>query len=346
MPTSNLLLQMTPSDPRWVSFLDGNADISIFHHPAWMQLIAKSYGYRPFVLALTNAQSGVVAGIPLMEVNSPFIGRRWVSLPFSDCCRPVSRDESTLKALTEQVLRSAASRRIRSVELRGTYPVHQSLYARSGHVIHKLDLTSGLNAIWRNVHAMHRRNVRIATENDVAVICGGSDDHLADFYRLHLVTRRRQGMPIQPWRFFMHLKELLLDQGHGFLMLAYKNRDCIAGAIFLYWGDTFTYKYGASNDDNSGCRPNNIIMWAAIQRACERGFRYFDLGRTDLENTGLRTFKSRWGAKEIPLFYSSLKTNSFSVVGGRLMRCMHFVIQKSPTWLCRLTGEFLYKYFG
>jgi hypothetical protein len=87
-------------------------------------------------------------------------------------------------------------------------------------------------------------------------------------------------------------------------------------------------------------------MWTAIQQACEQGFRYFDMGRTDLDNEGLRKFKGRWGAKETPLYYASLKTNSKIVVEGRLSRLMHFVIQRSPTWMCRLTGELLYGHFG
>jgi hypothetical protein len=70
------------------------------------------------------------------------------------------------------------------------------------------------------------------------------------------------------------------------------------------------------------------------------------MGITDLGNDGLRSFKSNWGAVEAPLFYSSLKTNSDHAVEGRLADYMHLVIQKSPSWVCRLSGELLYRYFG
>jgi CelD/BcsL family acetyltransferase involved in cellulose biosynthesis len=87
-------------------------------------------------------------------------------------------------------------------------------------------------------------------------------------------------------------------------------------------------------------------MWTAIQQACVQGFSYFDMGRTDLENTGLRTFKRRWGAREMPLFYSSLKARSGLKTEGPLARYMHAVIQRSPACVCRLTGELLYRHFG
>ncbi len=346
MNVADSILQISPSDPRWLSFLDVNQDVNIFYHPAWMQLMAETYGYRPFVLALAGARDSLVAGIPLMEINSFIKGRRWVSMPFSDYCQPLSQDETTLKFFTEQVLRLVQSKRVPALELRGTYPMHPSLQTQSSYVVHKLDLASGVHAVWKGIHPMHRRNIRVATENNVEIIRGVTKEQLVEFYRLHLLTRRSQGVPIQPWRFFLYIKQWLLDQGHGFFLLAYKNQRCIAGAMFLFWKDTFTYKYGASRDDSLEYRPNNLIMWTAIQQACERGFRYFDMGRSDLENQGLRNFKSRWGAEEIPLYYTSLKTDSNIAIEGRLSRLMHFFIRRSPTRICRLTGELLYGHFG
>jgi hypothetical protein len=346
MQTSNLILQIPPSDPRWASFLDSQTDINIFYHPAWMELMARCYGYHPFVLALADEQDTFAAGIPIMEVDSPINGRRWVSLPFSDFCHPLSKNESTLKLFTEQILSSAESLGVPVLELRGAYPLHKSLDMQSNYVIHKLDLMPGTKRVWDAVHSMHRRNVRIATENRVEIVQGGTKQHMAEFYHLHLLTRRRQGIPVQPWKFFMEIKRLLLDTGNGFLLLAYRDQQCIAGAVFLHWKDTCTYKYGASRDDSLNYRPNNLIMWTAIQRACEQGFRYFDMGRTDLDNTGLRQFKSRWGAKEIPLVYSSLRKNPSRGAEGGFARYMHFVIQNSPIWVCRVTGELLYRHFG
>lgn len=308
--------------------------------------MAESYGYHSFVLALIDDKGELIAGIPLMDVYTPVHGRRWVSLPFSDHCRPLYKDEETLSAFTDQLVQEVERKHIPALELRGTYPAYQSINVHSEHVIHKLELAPDLATVWGGVHPMHRRNVKIAMENHVEIVCSTEIEHVAEFYGLHLHTRRRQGVPIQPWKFFVHLKELLIDRGHGFLLLAYKDHQCIAGAIFLHWRDTFTYKFGASMEYSLKYRPNNLIMWTAIKYACEHGFRYFDMGRTDLENTGLRMFKSRWGVKEMPLFYSSFKTKPRHTTEGRLTQYMHLVIQNSPAWVCRFTGELLYKHFG
>jgi CelD/BcsL family acetyltransferase involved in cellulose biosynthesis len=282
--TKSSLLQMPPSDPRWISFLDSSPNAGIFHHPAWSQLMSECYGYRPFVIALPGPTGDLTAGIPLMEVNSPITGKRWVSLPFSDDCRPLYTDESALRELTEGVIHLATHHKVPKLELRGTYPANPALCATSQHVIHVLDLHPDEKIVWKKMHEMHRRNIRIAYENEVKIIQGETVQHLEEFYRLHLLTRRRQGVPIQPWKFFLRMKELFLDCERGFLLLAYKYQQCIAGALFLHWKDTLTYKYGASGDDGLKYRPNNLIMWTAIQKGCESGFDHFDMGRTDLEN--------------------------------------------------------------
>jgi hypothetical protein len=341
-----LTVRIPLPDPRWVSFLEASPDAGIFHHPAWTQLMTECYGYWPFVIALLGPDGDIAAGLPLMEVNSPITGKRWVSLPFSDACRPLYREESALQKLTEGVISLAEQERIPKLELRGTYPEHPALCARSQHVIHEIDLSPGEKIVWKKLHDMHRRNIKVARENDVKIIQGETLKHLEEFYHLHLLTRRRQGVPIQPWKFFSRMKELLLDRQRGFLLLAYKEQQCIAGAIFLHWKDTLTYKYGASRDEGLKYRPNNLLMWTAIQKGCEHGFSRFDMGRTDLANQGLRTFKSRWGAHEKPLFYTSLGANSNHGGEGRIMGYMHKILEKSPAWVCRLSGELLYKHFG
>jgi hypothetical protein len=87
-------------------------------------------------------------------------------------------------------------------------------------------------------------------------------------------------------------------------------------------------------------------MWTAIQWACENGFNKLDLGRTDLANNGLRTFKSRWGAREIQLPYTYLAPHKKKTGAGRLRNLLSVVIQKSPPLVCRTLGELLYRHFG
>ena len=158
-------------------------------------------------------------------------------------------------------------------------------------------------------------------------------------------TRRRQGVPVQPRRFFELLWRRLVCTGRASILLADAGgREAVAGALFLSTGHCTIYKFGASDVDSLRFRPNHLLFWTAIEEACARGDRRFDFGRTDLNNYGLRAFKSGWGAEERPLSYSTLAAGAATETEGLASRALSVAIRKGPGWLCRGTGEALYRY--
>jgi lipid II:glycine glycyltransferase (peptidoglycan interpeptide bridge formation enzyme) len=171
-------------------------------------------------------------------------------------------------------------------------------------------------------------------------------DLVDTFYRLHLQTRRRQGVPVQPRRFFRLLWENAIATGLGSVLIVEASAQPIAAAVFLSWNDTVIYKFGASDMSSRSLRPNHLLFWHAIRTACEQGFRWFDFGRTDLGQEGLRNFKLSWGAVEEPLVYGTLggKLGAVPSADGTAGRMLEPVIRHGPLLLCRALGETLYRY--
>jgi lipid II:glycine glycyltransferase (peptidoglycan interpeptide bridge formation enzyme) len=209
-----------------------------------------------------------------------------------------------------------------------------------------MDLEEDPNQVRSRFHSTHRRNIKIAEKSGIQIRQGSSEQHLREFYRLHLMTRQRQGMPTQPWRFFKLLGKLLLEKDLGFIILAYQGEECVAASVFLKWKKTLMYKYGASTPTSLQYRPNNLVMWTAIRWGCENGFTVFDMGRTDNENTGLRQFKCGWGAQETPLAYTVLSQKPEQEGVGNFQHLIQKIIQNSPIWVSQLTGQLFYRYFG
>lgn len=344
MPESSGELVLDLSRESWTAFASSHREASIFHHPAWSAVLSECYGYRPFTVGIQDTQGVLRAGLPMMEMGSRR-SRRWVSLPFTDHCAPLHDGEQHLAAL-DRALGSIA-RDPDAPELSVRYPMPQAegLHSSSEFVLHNVELDPDPELVLSRVSKMHRRNVRTALKKGVSVESGTGPECVDAFYRLHLETRRRQGSPIQPKRFFALLDQHVLQQGLGFILSAYSERECVASAVFLEWQGTLMYKYGASSPNAWDLRPNNLLFWEALQYGCSRGLDRLDLGRTDLGNAGLREFKSGWGAVETPLVYSTSRAPS----GGKkdvLMKAASEVIRRSPRWVCRATGETLYKYFG
>lgn len=335
-----------PVDERWTNLIASDPHANIFHHPAWSELMAECYGYRPFIIGVGDGDGNLGAALPMMELKSPLKGRRWVSLPFSDHCTPLYRNPDQLDALLNALVASYQVGEIPQLELRWPLPSRPDFQSHSDFVLHTTELEADFEAVTRRFHSMHRRNTRTAQKNDVQIVWGNSRAHLEEFYHLHLQTRRRQGVPIQPKKFFDLLSSTLIERGLGFVLLAYKDNTCLAAAVFLHWQKTLTYKYGASSTEGLNLRPNNLIFWEAIRWGCENGYTAFDMGRTDLDNPGLQQFKARWAAEKTSLSYSMLPSVPAESKNGQLMPVMQTVIRNSPLWVCQASGELLYRYFA
>jgi lipid II:glycine glycyltransferase (peptidoglycan interpeptide bridge formation enzyme) len=333
--------------PDWLAFVEAHSNADIFHHPVWAGFIADCYGYEPFVLAKLNESGQIDAGIPFIVIKSWLTGCRWVSLPFSDYCEPIFKNYSSFSALVEYLISQQEKHSVPNVEIRTSIPPNNTVYYNDSFVRHTLKLTGDADVL---LHTFHRRRVRQeirqSIERGVEVRWGTSKEDMRIFYEMMTDTHRRLGVPVQPKYFFDLLWDRLIEKNYGFLLLAYKGREPIAGAVFLSYKNMVTIKYNASYSQYWNLKANNLLYWSAIKWGCENSFSYFDFGRTDLLNKGLRDFKNGWGAEESPLCYSFLSSHPYKPISNRLMSILNFVTKKSPLWVCRLSGEFLYKHFG
>jgi hypothetical protein len=337
---------LSPKDERWLAFIASKPESTNFHHPSWLNVLAETYGYHPFVITVCDAAGKIVAGLPVLEIRSRFRGRRWVSLPFTDYCEPLYDDPESLHQLTNDLIVLYQVGAAPRIEVRWELPSQPEIQSQTAYNLHRVRLNPDSQIVLKGFKRTHRQNIDTAEERGVHIEWGTATKHLRDFYQLQLETRRRKGVPVQPWRFFDLLGKHIISQGLGFLLLAYKDAQLLAGGLFLHWQQTLTYKYAASSGEEQQYRPNNLLSWEAMCWGCENGYTIFDLGRSELANEGLCRFKRGWGAEETPLSYSVLSTKPPDTGNGKLVSWMGRVVQKSPPWVCRFAGELLYRHFG
>jgi CelD/BcsL family acetyltransferase involved in cellulose biosynthesis len=334
------LTRIALDDPLWHAFVASSPDATPFHHPAWAGVLAETYRYPAFALALRDHDGDLLAGAPMIAVKR--LGRRgarWISLPFTDECAVLARDPLAEGAFFEAL--SAAGERL---EIRaGVDAVGWATRAEA--VVHVLELEPDPQQLRKRFsRSQVVRNIKRAEREGIAVRAATSTEDLDIFYALHTRTRRRQGVPVQPRRFFDLLWRRMIEPGLGSILLASRDDTPLAGALFLAWNGTTIYKFGASDPEGWPARPNHALFWTAIQASCLRGDRRFDFGRTDLGNTGLQAFKSGWGALARPLVYSSLDPDVLAETHGLAGHAMATAIRRGPRWLCRGLGETVYRY--
>jgi Acetyltransferase (GNAT) domain len=335
------LVRLEIDDPRWFEFVATRPEATPLQEPAWASFIAQCYGFNAFVLALKEGER-LTAGIPVIETRKPLGRRRWLSLPFTDECGPLG-DEDGKSELTAEVDVVRRGERVSSHEIRAAIP---DAAQRLRGVSHRLILHDDLDAIVRNYRSSIRQGIRVASREGVVVRRAESSRDLTHtFYAMHVATRRRLGVPVQRRRYFALLWERLIAPGKGFVLLAERARVPLAGAVFLHSNRFVIYKYGASDAAHWRLRANTTLFHEAISRSVDSGRRIFDWGRTDLEDEGLRRFKSSWGSIESELFYSTLGVQrAEDRRGGHAAELARGVIRRSPKAVSRLAGALLYRY--
>ena len=168
---------------------------------------------------------------------------------------------------------------------------------------HTLPLEEDAAAVERRARSGIRRGAKKARKAGLTFERRTDAGALDAFYKLHLQTRKHQGVPTQAKRFIDGFGRLF-EQGHGFVALVSDEGGPVAAAVFLRWREHLIYKYGASDRSALSKRPNNLLFSEVIRWGCEAGCRELDFGRTDLDHEGLREFKLGWGTDEAPLHHT------------------------------------------
>ena len=332
------------SDRAWDRLAATHPEFTFFHSSAWAKVLHSTYGHQPVYHRFYRGDK-LAAMLPMMEVRSAFKGRRGVSLPFTDSCGPLYFGQTdSSQAVLEHLVNTSQERNWKYFEVRGQGTPLPDSNASLSFYNHILDLTGSAEDLLHRFASPVRRALRKAGENGLVAETSSELDALLEFYRLHVLTRKRHGLPPQPIAFFRNIHEHILKARLGFVVLARHESRPVAGAVFFHAGKKAIYKFGASDASQQELRGNNLTMWQGIQTLAQRGFESLDLGRTSLTNDGLRRFKRSWGAEEKRIEYTKFNTATQSWVTSRdkASGFHNTIFRTMPAPLNRLAGELLY----
>jgi CelD/BcsL family acetyltransferase involved in cellulose biosynthesis len=337
-------------DPRnsdeWMQFILRHPDASIFHHPAWMNMLRDIYHYPIFAVCIIEGNA-IQGGIPFADVRSLITGKRWISLPFSDYCKPLLPSNPALVEALVQFLVEKQKQETPRIEVRWALETAQRVHFERTFVTHTTALDKEELALFASFDKQGaQRSVRIAEREGVVVRECKSFEDFQVFYRLQVMTRHRLGVPAQPKSFFKGVWDYLISQGLGYVLIAFKDATPLAGGVFFQFKDTVWYKYSASDMTYKGLHPNHAFIWKGIRRALAEGYSTFDFGRSEKSNEGLRRFKRGWASTEHELAYTIFADQAPNAGPSGLSKLIEPVIRRAPEFVCKLSGELLYKHFA
>jgi CelD/BcsL family acetyltransferase involved in cellulose biosynthesis len=352
---SKTLQQFEPlKDPRWEEFLAVHPQASVFHTPAWLEALRRTYGYAPIAYTTSLQGRDLRDGVVFCRVESWVTGRRLVSLPFSDHCEPLVSDVENRELFLTSLQQLSQTERWRYIELRPRSPFDPAgpiFQPAERFSFHELDLSPDCDTLFRGFHKdSTQRKIRRAAREGLTYQAGSTRSLLGIFYRLMVQTRRRQGVPPQPLSWFRNLIDCFGDSLK--IRVAFRGNLAVASILTLSYKDTLVYKYGCSDPQFNSLGGTHLLFWRSIEEAKRCGLTRLDLGRSDLDNQGLITFKDRWGATRSDLTYlriaNSEKSRSVSTSLGAdwKLRLAKRVFAHMPTRVLQGVGTVAYKHVG
>jgi hypothetical protein len=274
-----------------------------------------------------------------------------VSLPFSDHCDPLVDSDATQASLLAHLGQNVHDTGCRYAEVRLStgeraaalppdYRIAATYYA------HTISLAPSIDRLYSSLHKdCVQRKVRRGEREGLRYQAGRSDDLLREFYRLLLLTRRRHGVPPQPLRWF---RQLTLCMGKRVsIRVASKNGRAVAAILSLVFNGTVTYKYGCSDARYHHLGGTPFLFWKLIHESKDEGRACIDLGRSDVDNAGLVTFKDRMGARRGQLHYCRVGRGPTSRdLPDTWRSLLHWVARRTPGPVLQGVGSLLYRHMG
>jgi len=354
---ANVTIINPVEDPRWDKFVENHPFGWICHLSGWKKVLEASFPHmKGHYLALINEKNEIEAGLPLFEVKSWITGNRLVSIPFATLSDPLIHSKEEFEALFKQAVHLSKRLRIPSIHIKtlnaskfieGTRFLTDYYY----YVNHYIPLKKNPEEIFMTFHLdCVRRPIRKLLGTGLKVHIGSGEDDLRTFYSLYDKTRKRLGLPTQPYHFFQLLWNEFKPVGKLSLLLAEFKGQPIAGHIYFKSNRRCSMEFEGWDRSLSHLAPNHFLIWEALKMACSDGYRLFDFGRTSPSDKGLMKFKEHWGTKVVPLleYHFSTKPNfkSSKREESSSYKLVRKACRSAPGQAHQIISRFCYRHLG
>ncbi|MEG2154779.1 MAG: FemAB family PEP-CTERM system-associated protein [Burkholderiaceae bacterium] len=281
----------------WDRFVLAAPPATFFHRIGWRDIIESVFDHRTHYL-LAERDGQIVGVLPLAEVRSWLFGHALVSLPFAVYGGVAATDPAAVPALHAAAVARAQELGVDHLELRNRverephWP-RQDLYVTFRKPIAP-EVEANLNAIPRKQRAMVRKGILRGLRSEI-------DGDAARFFELYADNVHRHGTPALPRRYFDALLATFGPDAEVLTVLD-ANGQPVSGVLSFYFRDEVLPYYAGDLSAARDLAANDFKYWELMRRACERGVKTFDYGRSK-RGTGSFDFKKNWGFEPTPLAY-------------------------------------------
>lgn len=281
----------------WDRFVLGCPQATFFHRAGWQPILRDVFKHETHFLSAKIG--GRISGVlPLAHVRSWLFGSALVSLPFAVYGGVAADDETSAVALEAEAQALARRLQVPHLELRNVQQRHADWPAQDLYVTFRKpilpDAEANMLAIPRKQRAMVRKGIKNGLTSHI-------DSDVERFFPLYADNVHRHGTPGLPRRYFEALQQVF-GKDCEVLTVTGPDGQSLSSVLSFYFRDEVLPYYAGDAEAARDQAGNDFKYWELMRRACARGLKTFDYGRSK-QGTGSYAFKKNWGFEPQPLYY-------------------------------------------
>jgi FemAB-related protein (PEP-CTERM system-associated) len=282
---------------RWDAFVAASPAATFFHRAGWQGILRDVFRHETHFL-YAEVDGRIEGVLPLAQVNTLLFGNSLVSLPFAVYGGVAANSEAAAQALEQEAQKIAQRLGVAHLEMRNVAARHpdwplQDLYVTFRKAILP-DEEANMLAIPRKQRAMVRKGVKNGLKSEL-------DDSVDRFFALYADNVHRHGTPPMPKCYFQALRDVF-GADCDVLTVTGPDGRALSSVLSFYFRDEVLPYYAGDDESARELAANDFKYWELMRRACARGLKVFDYGRSK-QGTGSYAFKKNWGFEPTPLHY-------------------------------------------
>jgi FemAB-related protein (PEP-CTERM system-associated) len=282
---------------RWDGFVERCPAATFFHLIGWRSIIERVFRHRTHYL-VAERDDEIEGVLPLAEVRSRLFGHSLVSLPFAVYGGPACVSADAERELIDAAVTLADALEVDHLELRNQHALRADWPTQELYVTFRKELLpdpeANLLAVPRKQRAMVRKGISAGLRSEL-------DASVDRFFALYADNMHRHGTPPFARNYFATLKSVFGEKCE-ILVVADRTGLPLSGVLSFYFRDEVLPYYAGDTRAARDVAGNDFKYWELMRRACARGIRVFDYGRSK-RGTGSFDFKKNWGFEPRQLHY-------------------------------------------
>ena len=282
---------------RWDEVVMACAEATFFHRAQWQHIVQDVFQHDTYFL-YAEVDGRIEGVLPLGHVKSWLFGNSLVGLPFAVYGGVAAVSAPAAQALEREAQHIAMRLGVSHLEWRNVNSRHADWPSQDLYVTFRKEILphqeTNFLAIPRKQRAMVRRGIKNGLRSEI-------DSRADRFFTLYADNVRRHGTPALPKRYFENLLAAFGTECEILTVTAPDGR-ALSSVLSFYFRDEVLPYYAGDDVSARDLAANDFKYWELLRRACARGIKVFDYGRSK-QDTGSYAFKKNWGFEPKPLHY-------------------------------------------